>query len=161
MRGEREIYIVFYTSFVRLSGIASQQMYMAKLRYVATNGAARAILCLITYLLTYLLTPWSRVLLKKTNRFSASQEITHILWNPNVHYRIHKRPPPLPILSQLDLVHTPTSYFLKIHLNIILPPTPGSSVWSDSHRKSKGKTIPEGSNGLKLPDFKTIGTRRW
>jgi len=32
--------------------------------------------------------------------------------------------------SQLHLVHTPTSHFLKIHLNIILPFTPGSSKWS-------------------------------
>ena len=37
--------------------------------------------------------------------------------------------PPVPILSQLDLVHTPTSYFLKIHLNIIFPSTPGSPKW--------------------------------
>jgi len=55
------------------------------------------------------------------NRFAASQEIPRILWNPKVHY--HN-------LSQLDPVHTPTSNFLKIHLNIILSSTPGYPHWS-------------------------------
>ena len=103
--------------------------------YLARNLLSRR--CCLTYtILTYLLTYLLNYLLtysmeqrpsSEANRFSASQEIPRILYNPKVHYRTRKCPPPIPILSQLDPVHTPTSQFLKIHLTFIFPSAPGSS----------------------------------
>ena len=83
------------------------------------------------YLLTYsmLQSPsW------EANWFAVSQEIPRISQNPNVHYRTHKRPPPVPILGQTNPIHIPTSHLLEIHPNIIHPSTPRSAHWSPSLR---------------------------
>ena len=72
----------------------------------------------LTYLLTYSIVKspsW------EANWFAASQEIPRILWNPKVHYRTHKPPPPVSILDQPNKVHIPTSHLLEIHANIIQP----------------------------------------
>jgi hypothetical protein len=68
-------------------------------RYVLTNGR-------ILFGEPSELTQWSSPSWE-VNRFSASQEIPRILWNPKVHCQIHNGPPHFLILSQISPVHAP------------------------------------------------------
>jgi hypothetical protein len=58
---------------------------------------------------------------------AATQELPSILWNPKVHHRVNKSLPLLPILSQINSIHTIPSYLSKIililftHLRLGLP----------------------------------------
>ena len=55
----------------------------------------------------------------EANWFEPNQEIPRISRNPKVHYRTHKRPPPVSILGQPNQAHIHTSHLLEVHPNII------------------------------------------
>jgi hypothetical protein len=79
----------------------------------------------VSPLFTYLLTKLSPS--RETANCAATQEFPSILWNAKVHYRVHKSPPPVSILSQIEPVHITSFYLSKIYFNINHPPTSWSS----------------------------------
>jgi hypothetical protein len=55
------------------------------------------------------------------------QQFSNILYNVNVHYRMHKGPFLVPLLSQMNPFHNNPPSFSKINFNIILQPTSSCS----------------------------------
>ena len=81
-------------------------------------------------------TPYSmvQVRLEKLTGLQLVKKFPAFLWNPKVHYRTHKRPPPVPVLGQPIPVHISTSYLLEMNPNVFHPSTPRSPQWSLSLR---------------------------
>jgi hypothetical protein len=114
----RNCFLLFF-----LRQVIVQHLCICVLLHSTFNLATGPALLSFCVLLTYSM---EQILVWEATQFEASQEIPCTLWNPKVHYRIHKCPPSVWILSQLNPVHTPTYHFLNINLNIILQSTPVS-----------------------------------
>jgi hypothetical protein len=70
--------------------------------------------------LSYLLTPWCRILFEKLIVTQLVKKYPAFLRNPKVHNRAHKSPPLDPILSQPNPLHPIDPYLRKVHFNVIL-----------------------------------------
>jgi len=78
----------------------------------------------------------------EANRFSATQEIPRILWNPKVRYRIHNGLSPVLNLSHSNPVHAFHVPLLQDTFYIILPSMLRSSKWSLSLRSPHQNAMP-------------------
>ena len=100
-------FLIYYSSCSRKpSAYVSSSMWDTKYHYLLTYSMDQS-------------PSW------EANWFAASQEIPRILWNPKIHYRIHKCPPPARVLSENYLTPDPNSWksilILSSHLRLVLP----------------------------------------
>ena len=116
-------------------GITANTINFFLLQKVQTGrGAHPASYSVGTRRFTYLLTARSTVLIEKLTGFQLVKKFPAFYRTRRFTTAFTSARHLSLILSQLDPVHTLTSHFLKIHLNISLPSTPGSSKWSLSLR---------------------------
>jgi hypothetical protein len=49
---------------------------------------------------------------------AVTEELPSILWNPKIHYHVHKSHPVALFLNQINLIHIILSYHSNIHLTL-------------------------------------------
>jgi hypothetical protein len=77
---------------------------------------------------------------------AASCALATMVWSQKLQYHVSKRPPLVPILSQVTLDHTAPSFLSKTPFNIIHPPTEN---YNKATVKLRIKAIPvTGRGGL-------------
>jgi hypothetical protein len=112
-----------------------------KLRAAHTNYTPNGPLHTFTihYTLLYnqthsnILTPWRRIFPEKLTGPQLVKKFPRFSGNPKIQYRIHKRPPSVPILSQINPVHA-LILFLEDSFWQYPPSTPRSFKYSFSLR---------------------------
>jgi hypothetical protein len=112
------------------SDSASPRTLLTEMAAFLTPGNSSLVVCLLckTHKRNQL-TPRSRVLPEKLSVPQLFNRNIRILWNPKIHYRIHKsRYLSLPKSDRSSSCAKPTS--LELHFGISLPTTPRSSNWS-------------------------------
>jgi hypothetical protein len=137
------------------SKTSSQSYFLCRvLTYILIEAQGRCPLRKLTYLLAYLRTGLSHSREAANCAAIQGNSLPAILRNPKVHHRVHKSPPLVPILRQLDPVHTILSYLSKVHFNIVLPPTSWSLFKMSSVRLNAHL---DASHHRRLHPFKDAG----